>query len=405
MIKNTLRFTLYVMLILGFNSITLASVGVLHKDKSEMFLYEKVGKAENLLDNPARLKNIQDYVICNYFNLDLEYAEPCDPVFKKSTRDDEAGYNVQVIAPIEELLTVNLGHGYSRERYETNSTSSIDGSYFKETAKTLQRDINAGVAADIHDLIENMIIGYWFKYRDQDNPGDYLSDIAQSYTYANNREVYQHKLGVAQEGWGMYASYAEELYSGEYDHNQEVQFLFQTMDIAARKILGEIDGENVSLSAAYSTTILETQQFEIARPVYQLVIPGYKVDLSAYYSYPQPGVSYALGIELDYTDTQYYKPADIVWEHGQLYQAKCPGLLEVEIFPFLRLWVEMALLYVQDTYKGSKSLALENAFGARFQQDIISINLFMVPELNIFSGNQADNIQTFRAGLDAQVNF
>ncbi len=382
-----------------------ASIGVLHKDKSEMFLFEKVGKTGNLLDNPARLKKIPEYIIYNYFNLVLAHAEPYDPVFAKSTRNDEVGYNAQVIAPIKNLFTVNLGYNYAQQIYENNSTSSIDASYFKETVKTLQRNINAGLAIDIGYFIEHMMIGYSIQYSDQDNLGDYFSNIAQSYAYANNREVYQHKLGVTRDGWGMYVSCTGELYFGEYNQTREVKFWLRTIGTTLRKIWGEIDGGNISISATYANTSLGDQKFEVARPEYQLIIPDNKVNLSGYYHYPQPGIACALGVELNYEETQYYKPAEFVWEDDQVYQAKCQGMLAAEIFPFLRLWTEAALVYVQNTFAGNKSLTLENAFGARIEQDIIRINFYMVPELDVFSGNQADDSQTFRAGMDAQLNF
>lgn len=380
----------------------MASVGVLYKDKSDLLLFEKTGKVENLVDNPARFLNVRKIIVDNFMDVQIRNSKPFDPAHEKSNQDESIGYSSQLIFPLTEYLSINLGYIYQHYFLVTESTLSSGGTLINDADKSFRKSVNAAVATD---LLPEIIIGYAFSKDNHENYVELFSDFATNYNYFNYNDIMRHTLGIIKDSIEIFAAYETKSCQGEYNGINEVDLFFNNITLNARYLWGEIDKTNIISRVSYTNYDLNQRLFTIARTGYQLNLPNYAIGLNSFYYNPMDTVEYAGGIELSYEDKDIFDLGDYQWVNYQIYQLKLPCMLLARVLPFLSIWSEIDLIYSQDTYKGNKSFSLENILGVKIKHDFLEINIYAMPFIDLVSSQTEDDIKSFNLGMDVKLSF
>jgi len=394
---------IFILLVFGLTVSKLsASVRVLTHERSDLRLFEKCGRIENLLDNPARLMDIREIIVDQYTDIRLNNSKPYDTVFEKSRHDEELDYTVQALAPLADHLAVNLGYRYIHQLLINQSTSRVDGTFIRDGDKTFYKNINAAVATD---LLPDIVLGYSLTVKNKKNFVELVSDLASNYTYLNSYSIIHHTVGLVSGEIGLYAGFESEKYLGKYNGAGELDFEFTTMVFQARYILGEAEGENLTSRISYKSQNLNQRQFEMGRSGYQLDMANYCVSADSYYFIPWERLEFAAGVEVSYENKNIFDLDSYRWENYQVHQFYFPAMLRTEILPFLRAWIEMNLCYSQNTYEESNSITLQRVFGLQFAINSLEINLYTMPTAGWITSQTADDIQALETGLDIHLGF
>jgi hypothetical protein len=380
-----------------------ASMRVLYLAPSSLFLFEKVGKAENLVDNPARFNQFTGLIIEQSLDAQATATRPYDPVFQKNTWDDTLDESTQVVCPFPNLFTFNLGYRYQHELAGDESTSTLDATHIADANKSFLREANGAVAAA---LAPSLAAGYAVFAQHSQNFVDLASDLSTPYAYANNTESTRHALGVV---WGhaeVFASFEAEEYLGSYNQVQEADFLISNYALNARYVLGEADKENLTVKASYVNSSFNQRQLDFGRLDYALDFLNNQAGLAGYYYHPEERWEGAVGLEAGYADRYKFDAATYGWQDYQTYHVALPLMLGAKIFSFLHLWAEVDVNYGYATDWGNKKFSVQNSLGLQINAPHVELNVYTFPFAQVSSepGTQGDQ-SGFKLGLNAKVTF
>jgi len=380
-----------------------ASMRILYQDPAELFLFEKIGKSENLVDNPARFNKLPGILVEQSVDAHLATTEPYDPVFRKETRDELIDESTQMAYPIPGIVTLNLGYRYRHDLVSDDSTSSLDQTHIGDADKSFLREINGAVAGNLGSAVT---AGYAFLQTQDDNFVDMSSDLATPFTYANATASTRHTLGVIIDHWEAFAAFESGTYAGKYNQLQEADFLTHTLSVNLRYILGEVDKENVTFKASYSNSNFTQRQLAFGRADYNLDFLNNQARMAAYYDLPKDLWEGALGFEASYADRYKFDADTYGWLDYQAYAARVPLLLSAKVFSFLKVWAEVDGNYSYDSFAGNKAYSLQNSWGVCLEVPFLEINVYTFPLAGASwaPGTQGEQA-SFKLGFNAKFAY
>ncbi|MCD4813748.1 hypothetical protein K8S19_08670 [bacterium] len=379
-----------------------ASIRSLYQEKSNLFLHEKIAQPENLLDNPAQLNHISQYLIENNSDLQLQTIKPYDPVFRKENHDDFFGNTGQVIVPIEKWACINVGYAYEQWLDSQESISTLDGSRIAAADKQFVKTINAAVATT---QILGLELGYAITIQEQTHFIDYAADIANDYSYTNNSQTTQHFVGIIYDDIEIYGGMSSMQAMGDYIQTREIEFSLDSWEVNVRRLFGNMGAENVLVQAGMGNYQLTQTVFEIGRTGYDLDILNYEVAAGAYYTNPGKQIDFSVGLELTYLDNTIFNVSDYVWENYQSLSGTLPAQIKATVFPWLALWLEMRLLYQENTYEKAQTTMLQSALGVQVNIEMLEIQVYTLPGFTITNSESSDTIQNIQIGITAILRF
>jgi hypothetical protein len=398
--KKNLLFMAFIMCCL--NPLAQAGVRSLYLDKSELLLQEKIGKTDNLLDNPARLSELKNNIFEYDFNIGVQDIKPYDAVYKKINKEETMRQVMQIVVPVEDWCILNAGHEYKSAMAGSESTSRLDATEINDLNKTFNKKVNFAVATA---RLPFGTLGYAGSSDEQEHYNDFHSDLAEDYTYLNAKSTLRHTVGVMIEGFELFGSLDIQSFGGYYQHEQEVDFSITDMEINARYLIGAVDQNNLLLQLGYTGYQLEQRQFILGRAGYELDIPNRKISGSAYYYYPVDGLELAVGAEADFWEKDIFVMRDYAWQTYQVIRGTVPMQVGVAILPYLKVWLESDLVYLQNTYAGSRSLTWQNTLGVQLKLAEFEVQLYTLPSFSLAASNTSDAGQTMTVGVRALVRF
>lgn len=382
-----------------------ASAGVLYKNRASLPLFEKVGKTENLLDNPARLASIGLITLDNFTNISIQDSQTSGSIYRDTAQSDSLEYSSQVVYPFIPWAVANLGYGYDHAFDLFNTLNQNDGSTLNSSEdKDFNRAFNAGVATKA--LVTDYCFGYAVRRNESSNFLDvHRNGQLSTDSYLNVESDFQHTAGIVLNGnLEVYGSYATEKFQASYGQVQEVDLSLDHTAVNARYVLGTPDQENWVIFGNFTQTNLRQNQLDVARIQYLMDFPVYHAEANAYYYLPRDDLEMAVGAELSYDERNGLDSA-LQPRNYDIYQAKIPCLLSGRFLPFLQVWSEVDLLYVRNTGEASHSFRLQQAYGIKITFAPVEINLYSNPFVNWFKSENASDTQAAALGLDLMARF
>jgi hypothetical protein len=389
--------------LLGMPATVLASMRALYLNPASLCLFEKVGKAENLGDNPARFHKLTGMRIEQSLDTHWNTTKPYDPIFQKDTRDELMDESTQMVYSVPDFITVNLGYRYRHDLHGNDSTSTLDETRIADANKSFLHEINGAIASDI---MPGLTAGYAFFREHDENFVELFSDLSAPYAYANDTGRVRHTLGAIWDGFEVFAAYEAQTYQGQYNQIQEADFLTTNLMFNARCILGEVDKENLTLKAAFVNSNFNQRQFEFGRPYYELDFLNNQAALSIYYYHPEGSWDGAVGVEASCADRDKFNADAYNWVNYKTYNARVPIMLGARIFSFLRLWAEVDIDYDYTTYAGDKAFGMRNSFGLQINVPNAELNVYTFPFADVVSlpGTVGER-SSFKLGLNAKITY
>jgi hypothetical protein len=399
---NLKTTTLTALITISLMSTTHASMRSMYKDKADLFLHEKVGKIENMLDNPAQLIRVDAITIEDNVDLAIADSKPFDPVYDKTSLNEVVFNSFQAVVPINEMICLRAGYSYLSSVQGSESTSSIDDSIINDVDKSFSRTTQASLATSKIPLFD---FGYSFAMLDQPNFDDFASDIASDYTYFNDHQGMQHIIGIIKDGFEVYGGMSMLTYAGSYNNVQEIDFELSAMELNARKVFELSEQSNVLVQVGFETSTLTQNTFVLGRDGYDLDVPSMQVSGGAYYYLPQETLDLAFGIEGAFQQHDFFDVGDYVWTSYEDMQVSLPAQLNAQLLPWLRVWVELQIAFEQNTYIGSQTIALRNAVGVQVDVAMVELQLYTLPTATLTTSDKSDDVQGIEVGLTATARF
>lgn len=194
-----------------------ASVGILYKDRQTLPLFEKVGKTENLIDNPARLAAITKITLDTFVDVSVQDSQVYTATYQDTVRSDTLDYSAQIISPLTQWVNLNLGQRYAHAFDISNTLNQNDGSIMNNSEdKTFYRALNAGVA--VKNIIADFSAGYAIRRQESRNFLDtYPNGQLAADNYLNSDSDFKHTAGIVLgDRWEVFGSYVTEKYQASY---------------------------------------------------------------------------------------------------------------------------------------------------------------------------------------------
>lgn len=380
-----------------------ASLQIGYTDPHDLFLFEKVGKAENLIDNPARLQGLTTSEVEQNAGIHRQDIKPYDSVFKKDNKDEFTALSTQLIFPFLQNFTFNAGYQYQQTLQDQKTVSTLDESRFVDTDKVFLRALNIAVA---YTVTGKMAAGFAFSTGRNENFIESDAPLNDPTTLKNDTVMTRQRLGVALGKVDGYLEYGIRHYQGYFDQTRETDFGSTDVAFHMRYIAGTINEENLTMNLAVESSHLDQKQFEIDRTGYALDFPNYRVSWAAYYDHPGQVWEGAVGLETDYGDHTRFDSAIYAWKNYQTYRMAVPMMAAVTLSPFAGLWNEMDIIYEYDGFRGNRSAGVTTSFGAWVQWGKLRTELYLLP--NALWSNQPDTAGealAWKVGMNVNYRF
>jgi hypothetical protein len=398
--KNYRIFLIFILMFANFP--VRASVRSIYQDRSNLLVMEKVGKTENLLNNPARLSELHDILLEYDLTISVNNVKPYDAVYKKNVTDETACQNAQLIVPVKNRLVFNAGCEYVFKRKGSVSTSRQDGSEISDRNKASGKKGNGAVAANWFPFCS---AGYALTVNEYSDKNNFHADPSENYSYLNKTDAVCHTFGVSKNGFDLFGSFSKENYGGYFQQVKEADFAVTAMEINARCVLGEADKRNLVLQLTYQRDQIKRRRFVLGRTGYDLDFPDSKISAAGYYYYPKDAIELAAGVEADYTKNEIFDMPDYAWKHYTVIRGAVPVQVSAPLFPWLNAWLELDLIYLRNMYEKSSSIALQNSFGMQLKISGVEVQIYALPSFSLAASKTSDAAKTITAGISALFIF
>jgi len=134
------------LLVVNQVSISQASVRSLWQDRASLPLIDKVGKTENLLDNPAQLAQVKNVVVDDFWELNLLDSQDRNANYRLEDQTRKLSNTFQAIGSLFEKVAFNAGGNYAQVLDIQNTYNSADDSTINSASeKSFTRSWNTGV--------------------------------------------------------------------------------------------------------------------------------------------------------------------------------------------------------------------------------------------------------------------
>ncbi|NTV51394.1 MAG: hypothetical protein HGA76_00050 [Candidatus Firestonebacteria bacterium] len=399
------RKQVYGFLLLGWllPSWALGSTAVLVKDREHRLWFEKVGKIENLLDNPARLMGVKQYVCDTFADAVYADAQPPDVVFEKSSWDDQGHLAAQIVAPVMTGLTLNGGYGYAQSLQGNKSTSRLDGTYISDDVKSFGSLVNVGAATNLLPFFD---LGYAGVWETKNEASDYASDLATPFAVSREFRSQRHALGMVSEELEVFGEFEHSQRQGAYDQNPELDMMFNTVSLHVRTLLaGELGQANWIAQADGSSTQLTQNLFLLAREQYPLDFSNQDVSLESYVYLPWGTTDFGAGVEVAFFNRTFFNQDEYAWQDYREIQVYLPLGFGVELVKGLRIWAQTNLKWQQSARDAVSAFACQPAWGMQFAWTWLEVTLYSFPEATWQQDTRQGKTLQVQTGLEACARF
>jgi hypothetical protein len=414
-----IRFKFVVLLLVlgyfftGWSSSAKASLGVLYKERNALFLIEKIGRPENLADNPACLPDIHGNAADQFLDLHLSNRKPFDPVFNKTIQDDAIGCSSQWVLAVGAGLSLNLGGTFLQRLQGDDNLSTIDASQIGDADKSFNRDVNAGAG---FRFSHQFAAGYAFSRQSGDNYVDSFSqgadstnpaDAPKGTSFYNQSTRLRHQAGIVAGPVDVVAGFGQDERLGSNQQTQEMDFSLTSLWMQARCLLGNPESENLLARVYVENTSLLQRSFEQAREAYLLDLPNNRLSAGVYYTAPlSPNtLTWALAVEADLEARNRFDLTSYNWVAYQNLDLQIPAMLSARLLSWFSVWSEVDLKYQQAGYYNSRSAFAENIWGLTVEVAPLQIHVYTLPWAQSVTSDKVDSNQALNIGMDVEITF